>query len=53
MGWYRIRIDVDWNNIISIKSAITKKNKLENAGYTLIGTYGGTTTSTLVFRKEG
>ena len=52
MGYYRITIDVDWNDVKSIRLAENKKTKLKNSGYTLIATYGGITTSTLVFRKE-
>jgi len=50
--YYRVQIEVNWNSLKSIRKAEKLKAKCENAGYTLIETYGGITTSTLVYAKK-
>lgn len=45
-------IKVDWNDPKSIREAERKKLKLENAGYSLVNTVGGLTTSTLLYEKR-
>jgi hypothetical protein len=48
----RKEVKVDWNDLKSITKAERQKSKLENAGYTLVQTKGGLTTSTLVYEKK-
>ena len=50
-GHYRVKIDVDWNDIKSIRKAERAKTKLENYGYSLKTTYSNLSNCTLVFTK--
>jgi len=45
-------IKVDWNSSKSIRDAERMKTRLENQGYKLVETIGGTTTSKLVYRLD-
>ena len=46
------RIEVNWNNKKSIKSAEKQKAILENDGYKQVGTETGINTATLIYNKQ-
>jgi len=47
-----VQIEVNWNNLKSIELAELQKANLENDGWTQVNSFGGITTSALVYAKE-
>ena len=46
-----IKIDIDYNNLDSIKQAEKTKTRLENKGYKVINTFGGMRFTALIMGK--
>ena len=46
-----ITLDIDWQNIDSIKLAEKTKLKLENKNYKLINNFGGLRFTTMIYSK--
>lgn len=44
-----VTITIDWNSAMSIQVAEQTKMKLENAGWTLINSFGGMNKSVLIY----
>ena len=44
-----VTININWDNIDSIKNAEIAKKRLENKGYTLINHFGGLHTSVMIY----
>ena len=47
-----IKIEIDYNNIDSIKQAEKTKTRLENKGYKVINTFGGMRFTALIMGKQ-
>jgi hypothetical protein len=47
----RETIRIHWNDIKSIKQSERKKARFENAGYTLISSFGGMNETVMIYQK--